>query len=58
MSVARACKELIPPNFVKKLKFCYDEAGRTVYCLADDDQVSETYCAYSIRVGEVNVTFL
>ena len=57
MSVARACKELIPHNFVKKLKFCYDEADRTVYCLADNDQVSEIYCAYSVRVGEVNVTF-
>ena len=29
----------------------------TVYCLAADDQVSETYCAYSVRVGDVNVTF-
>ena len=55
MSVARACKELIPHNFVKKLKFCYDEADRIVYCHAADDQVTETYCAYSLRVGEVNV---
>ena len=57
MSVARACKELIPHNFVKKLKFCCDEADRTVYCLTTDDQVSKTYCAYYVRVGEVNVTF-
>jgi len=28
-----------------------------VYCLAADDQVAETYCAYSVRVGEVNVSF-
>ena len=48
MSVARACKELIPHNFVKKLKFCCDEADRTVYCLTTDDQVSKTYCAYSV----------
>ena len=56
-SVARAFKQLIPRTFVKTLKFCYDEADRTVYCLAADDQVAETYCAYSVRVGEVNVTF-
>ena len=28
-----------------------------MYCLAADDQVAETYCAYSVRVGEVNVSF-
>jgi len=56
-SVARACKQLIPHNFVPTLKFCYDEADRTVYCLAANDQVAETYCAYSVRVGEVNVSF-
>ena len=54
-SVARACKQLIPHTFVEMLKFYYDEADRTVYCLAADDQVAETYCAYSLRVGEVNV---
>jgi len=27
-------------------------------CIAStDDQVVESYCAYSVRVGEVNVTF-
>ena len=56
-SVARACKQLIPHTFVEMLKFYYDEADRTVYCLAADDQVAETYCAYSLRVGEVNVSF-
>ena len=56
-SVARACKDLIPLTFVEKLKFCYDEADRTMYCLAANDRVAETYCAYSVRVGEVNVTF-
>ncbi|XP_066349178.1 uncharacterized protein [Miscanthus floridulus] len=56
-SVARAYKQLIHHTFVPTLKFCYDEADRTVYCLAANDQVAETYCAYSVRVGEVNVTF-
>ena len=56
-SVACACKQLIPHTFFLKLKFCYDEAVRTVYCFAANDQVAETYCAYSVRVGEVNVTF-
>ena len=28
-----------------------------MYCHAADDQVTETYCAYSVRVGEVNVSF-
>lgn len=56
-SVACACKKLIPHNFVQKLKFCYDEADRTMYCLAAADEVAETYCAYSLRVGEVNVSF-
>jgi len=56
-SVARACKQLIPHTFVPTLKFCYDEADRTMYCLAANDRVAETYCAYSVRVGEVNVTF-
>ena len=56
-SVARACKQLIPRTFVPTLKFCYDKADRTVYCLAANDQVAETYCAYSVLVGEVNVTF-
>lgn len=58
MSVARACKELIDHNFVNKLKFYCDEADRTMYCLADDDEVSEIYCAYSVRAGAVNVTSL
>ena len=40
-SVARACKQLIPHTFVEMLKLCYDEADRTVYCLAADDQVAE-----------------
>ena len=56
-SVARAFKQLIPRTFVKTLKFCYDEADRTVYCHVANDQVTETYCAYSVRVGEVNVSF-
>ena len=43
--------------FVKNFRFCYDSADKTVYCLAHQDGISDSYCSYITWVGEHNVTF-
>lgn len=54
MVAARACKQH-HAYFV--LKFYYDEADRTVYCLAHIDNDSNIYCAYTFSIGDDNVCF-
>jgi len=57
MCTAHAWKQRHAFGFVKNFRFCYDSADKTVYCLAQQDGISDCYCAYITRVGEYNVTF-
>lgn len=43
--------------FMKKFKFCYDEADRIVYCLAHEVLYFGLYRSYSVSVGQDIVTF-
>lgn len=55
MSTAHAWKQCRAFGYVKNFRFCYDGADKTVYCLAHEDGIPETYYAYTTRFGEDNV---
>lgn len=57
MVAALAVKHACGCFFLRKFKFCYDEADRIVYCLAHEDQYSAFYRSCCVNVDRDTVTF-
>lgn len=56
LHVARAAKEFGGP-IVSNFKFCYDEADKTVYCLAHQDDIAPGRHRYHFTIVDQGVTF-
>jgi hypothetical protein len=57
ITVARAAKQIGSKAFVKNIKFCYDEADETVYCLVHRDGQAAEKCHFCYHIAEETISF-